>query len=407
MKIGVWISKDVNPQQGGGFSYTTQLINLIDDYNFDQSLEVIFISTNSNLPSFQKDVLVLNDQADKLSFFKTLLYNLSKFLFLKRIKRKLNAEKNAIRNKSIIEELRTNKIDIIFFPEQTKLAVHGYPFIVSNWDVGHLSMQAFPEVSNNDSFKRREYWYNTTIKKALAVFCESEAGKEELIHYTRLNPERIHIVPLFPGAIANINVDTADQELLLKNLNLSTRQFFFYPAQFWAHKNHFHLIEAFEMFQTKYPDVKLVLTGSDKGNQKYIFELIKEKGLTSSIFNTGFVSNEELYTMYRHSIALVMPTFLGPTNMPLLEAVALDCPVLCSDLKGHREQLGSGAGYFNPSESDSIYQAMEMMMDPSYRSNIIHEAQNQRKESIFTQQSVVKHLDQAFTEVAKYRICWK
>ena len=49
-----------------------------------------------------------------------------------------------------------------------------------------------------------------------------------------------------------------------------------------------------------------------------------------------------------------MPTLLGPTNMPLLEAACLDCPVICSDLEGHREMLGDYALYFNPYSPEDI-----------------------------------------------------
>ena len=34
-----------------------------------------------------------------------------------------------------------------------------------------------------------------------------------------------------------------------------------------------------------------------------------------------------------------MPTFFGPTNIPVLEAWALGCPVLTSDIRGIREQV--------------------------------------------------------------------
>ncbi|HZH66514.1 MAG TPA: glycosyltransferase, partial [Flavisolibacter sp.] len=68
---------------------------------------------------------------------------------------------------------------------------------------------------------------------------------------------------------------------------------------------------------------------------------------------------EEIYTFYKHALALVMPTFLGPTNMPLLEAEALGCPVICSNLKGHWEMLGEHACYVEPNNPESIYQGMK------------------------------------------------
>ncbi|MFT5171733.1 MAG: glycosyltransferase involved in cell wall biosynthesis [Candidatus Marinamargulisbacteria bacterium] len=59
-------------------------------------------------------------------------------------------------------------------------------------------------------------------------------------------------------------------------------------------------------------------------------------GVRDLVRYIGFAPNEELVSLYRQSLALVMPTFLGPTNMPPLEAFSLGVPVLYSgqeDLK--------------------------------------------------------------------------
>ena len=135
-------------------------------------------------------------------------------------------------------------------------------------------------------------------------------------------------------------------------------KFFFYPAQFWSHKNHYNLLLAFKEFSKLYPSVKLVLSGSDKGNLPYIKEVIDELTLDDAVCYAGFAEMEEVYTFYKNSIALIMPTFLGPTNLPLLEAAMLGTPVIASDLKGHKELLGNYAAYIDPADHRSIFVAM-------------------------------------------------
>jgi glycosyltransferase involved in cell wall biosynthesis len=55
-----------------------------------------------------------------------------------------------------------------------------------------------------------------------------------------------------------------------------------------------------------------------------------------------------------------MPTFFGPTNIPVLEAWAYGCPVLTSDIRGIREQVGDAGVLVDPrsieSIADGIYQ---------------------------------------------------
>jgi glycosyltransferase involved in cell wall biosynthesis len=86
-------------------------------------------------------------------------------------------------------------------------------------------------------------------------------------------------------------------------------------------------------------------------------------GLDNYILNLGFVNIEELKWLYQNSKCLVMPTFIGPTNMPLLEAAALNCNVACSDLPGHFEQLGDYATYFNPSDVIDMAIAISMSIE--------------------------------------------
>jgi len=51
---------------------------------------------------------------------------------------------------------------------------------------------------------------------------------------------------------------------------------------------------------------------------------------------------------------LVMPTFFGPTNIPVLEAWAFGCPVLTSDIRGVREQVGDAALLADPTSVEAI-----------------------------------------------------
>jgi glycosyltransferase involved in cell wall biosynthesis len=161
-------------------------------------------------------------------------------------------------------------------------------------------------------------------------------------------------MPIFPGAVIRENVPSEVQVQILSKFELSTNQFFLYPAQFWPHKNHTLLINAIQKVIETNPTINLVFTGSNKGNLSYIENYIKERNLSNHIKIMGFVSNEELFTLYKNAISLVMPTFLGPSNMPPLEAAFLDCPVLISDLEGHRELMKTYATYFDPTNVDDL-----------------------------------------------------
>ena len=59
--------------------------------------------------------------------------------------------------------------------------------------------------------------------------------------------------------------DETDERLQATRVRLQLpEKFLFYPAQFWIHKNHLRLIEAFREVAAEIPDVKLVLTGKKR-----------------------------------------------------------------------------------------------------------------------------------------------
>lgn len=395
LRIGVWINANYKPEAGGGFGYYSQIINAVHDYQFSNA-EIIYISRK-----FSENW----DKKDKSYEIKTLEFkNLSRSFLQKFVQKivksfgfelqiKENSKQKKINDQQLKAEL-AKVVDLIYYPIPG-CSVPNFPYIYTLWDVGHLSMYAFPEVAMNDVFESRKHHHEIFPQKALLVFCESEAGKIEAVNYLNLNEDKIKVVPIFPSEIVNENIG------LLKPSALSEDSFFIhYPAQFWSHKNHYNLLLAFQIVVPEFPNLKLILSGSDKGNKNYILGLIDELGLSNSVIDLGFVKIGELKWFYRHSQGLIMPTFLGPTNMPLLEAAELGCAVACSNLNGHQEQLGDYAYYFDPKNSEEIAQTIIKM--------IVDNQNNKQRVYIsnFNIKNALHKIDLAFSEAKNIRFCW-
>ena len=392
MKIGVWILADYKPQMGGGFSLYEKLIRQIDEFHFSDEIEVCFVGHNpSSNYNFSKKYYCINPLKALPSFITSYTSHY--------------AHKSKWLSKREHSLLCENKIELIYYPVQGFCKVANFPFIATNWDIGHKSLYAFPEVNMNGTFEYREKWYGKDIYKALLVFAESEAGKEELLYYTRLNPDRVVVVPLFAGGVVEVKVDELTQFEKLKNFNLKPNNYFFYPAQFWAHKNHYNLLKAFKNFSAN-QNIDLVLSGSDKGNKKYIEQLAQQLCIAEKVKFLGFIDNESMVSLYKNARAMIMPSFLGPTNMPLLEALAFDCPVLCSDLKGHREQLKDGAVYFNPSDTDEMTGAMKAVAAETFRAELLMKAQKVKSENCFTVSKAIAAINQHFIRIKSIRKTW-
>ena len=100
---------------------------------------------------------------------------------------------------------------------------------------------------------------------------------------------------------------------------------------------------------------------SEKNNLKQVLREIDVLKLDKHVTNIGFVPETEIRSLYSNARALVMPSFFGPTNIPILEAWALRCPVVTSDLRGIREQVGDAALLVNPLDAQQIAGAIERL----------------------------------------------
>lgn len=397
MKIAVWILSDYKHQIGGGFALYDKFIQLIDNYEFSPDIEVCFVGHNSAKQyNFKKKYI-------ELKFFGTASSSLFK-LFQKICAR--FSHRIPFLNKHERSILDKNEVDVVFYPVQGFRKIPNFPFVVSNWDIGHKASYAFPELGMNYSFNYRDKWYSNGIFKALFVFAESDSGRAELINYTKLNPERIRIVPLFPGGVVDLKVEENIQQTKLSEIGLVSKKFFFYPAQFWAHKNHYNLLKSFKKLTEEYPDYKLVFTGSDKGNKSYIVDASDKLGLKKHVIFTGFISNETMVALYSNACAMIMPSFLGPTNMPLLEARLLNCPVLCSNLSGHKEIMEEGAIYFDPTNPDKMATAMKTMTNDVERNKILSIAESTIASTKFSSDRALKDLEMHFRDLIPIRSAW-
>jgi glycosyltransferase involved in cell wall biosynthesis len=266
------------------------------------------------------------------------------------------------------------KLDVIWYMTPNAIPV-SVPFIATVFDLEHRKQPYFPEVSTMDwTWMERESNYDRLLPRAALVLTGTEQGKTEVIQYYNVNPARVRVVPLPTLPVLPVPPSHA-AAAVAKNHGI-IGDFLFYPAQFWPHKNHVNLLFGLDELGRKHDlRPKLVLTGSDRGNRNHIHKLVSELHLSEQVFDLGFVSREDLTSLYAAARAMVYPSFFGPDNLPPLEAFASACPVIAADVPGAREQLGQGALYFNPCDPIHIAAKIaEVFLNESCREHLIEEA---------------------------------
>ncbi len=258
------------------------------------------------------------------------------------------------------------KLDLLLFPTWTDGGQHwGVPFIFTVHDTQHRLQPEFPEVSAGKelgaSWRWREKLFSESTALAKAVLVDSEEGKNVILRYYDVVPEKVFALPYtLPPNLTRHPRDSEVSEVR-QHFGLPQR-YAFYPAQLWPHKNHYRIVEA-AGFLAREQGIKipLVFAGGEnpQWNVRDVCEALAERdGILDQLRFLGYVSDEELAALFAGASMLVMPTFFGPTNIPYLEAFHHRVPVIASDLPGIREQVGEAALLVDPRDSNTLAEQM-------------------------------------------------
>ena len=184
-------------------------------------------------------------------------------------------------------------------------------------------------------------------------------------------------------------------------------KYLFYPAQFWPHKNHLRIIQALGLIKKKSKlDIPIIFCGSCSGQvkEKTFSELMTESqklSIDKNIYYLGYVDDEQVSYLYQKATSLIMPTFFGPSNLPILEAWSLDCPVITSNINGVRNQAGNAALLVDPKSVKSIAEAiLKIWKDDKLRLKLIKFGR--QRLALYTEAEYNKRLRDIIFEAKKY-----
>jgi len=275
-------------------------------------------------------------------------------------------------------------IDLVYFlaPSSWARDLDEINYITTVWDLSHRDDPEFPEVRWNRQFEARDRNYRALLPRATAIFVDSELGKKNVVHRYGIDEERVHVMPFQAAAATRESKETGSRSSIdvRAKYHLDVPNVF-YPAQFWAHKNHVYLLEGLRALEQQYGlRIGAIFSGGDQGNLAYVKSYVRKLDLEDRVRFVGFVENEEIPELYRQSVALVMPSYFGPTNLPPLEAFELGVPVLYSDKSGLRDQVGDAALLMDLSDPVSMADHLKNLIeDPGLRSKLVEAGKERLK----------------------------
>ena len=365
---------------GGGYQQALNAALLAKELS-NQYLDVVFFTTiKSNVSSLAS--YGINSEYLHLSYFEKVRTHL----------RKQAQGSRALRLFKKIEEtspferiLLAHRIDLVYFLSPSSLAesLEILNYITTVWDLCHRDDPEFPEVRCNRTIESRDRSYANVLPRAAAIIVDSTLGKTNVVRRYGVDQERVHVLPFQAAEVTRraLNLEESDNFNVVVQYSLDV-PYIFYPAQFWAHKNHVYLLEGLKSLEQLYGKrIGAIFSGGDQGNLSYVSAYVDKIGLSDRVRFVGFVPNEQLPSLYLQSLALVMPSYFGPTNLPPLEAFRLGVPVLYPDKAGLRDQVGNAALLMDLRDPASMASQLNSLIeDKQLREHLISAGFNKSRE---------------------------
>jgi glycosyltransferase involved in cell wall biosynthesis len=243
-------------------------------------------------------------------------------------------------------------VDLIHFPyfEPFFLALPIYQRFKTVVTVHDLTPIVFPDAFPA-GIKGKIKWQmqRFAVKKANAILTDSKSSKKDILKYTGVKENKINVVYLAAGEqFQRLKTDDLGLKNIKEKYSLPDK-FVLYVGDVTWNKNLPRLMDAVKLLKIPFVMVgkSLVNEDYDKNNPwnadlNRVQELVKDD---SNIIRLGFVSTEDLVSIYNLATIFVMPSLYEGFGLPILEAMSCGCPVITSR-EGSLPEVAKDVAFF-------------------------------------------------------------
>jgi glycosyltransferase involved in cell wall biosynthesis len=198
------------------------------------------------------------------------------------------------------------------------------------------------------------------VRSARLVICVSDFTRSQLMgQVTERYWDKLRVIRcgVDPGEFAPRRTDTAGDFAVVT------------VARLTQGKGHGVLLHAVRELGDRGIAVQLTLVG-DGPKRPELEQLARELGIESAIAFVGAVGREHVHEHYRAADAFCLPSFHEGVPIVLMEAMALELPVVATDVMGVRELVEHERNglLIRPGRSDLLADAVErLIVDPDWR----------------------------------------
>lgn len=231
------------------------------------------------------------------------------------------------------------------------------------------------------AFRGMKNWlFLRSAQWADRVIAISEYAAEDLVHYFRISPQRITVVPLGVDERYFAPVAVADRQAVLTRHGLRA-DFFLFIGTLQPRKNVERIVDAYLSLplatRAAHP---LVIVGRNGWGVDALVSRLRKLQDEGCVRWLDYVSAEDKYALLHAARALVFPSLYEGFGLPVLEAFAAGLPVITSNTTALPEVAGDAALLVNPLAIDEIADAMvRVAAEPELHALLAHKGRERAR----------------------------
>ena len=216
-------------------------------------------------------------------------------------------------------------------------------FVVTVHDMTHEIYDGTYPVSKRVIRAKRKI-----IPKADRIIAVSENTKRDILRYfPNVEPDKISVI--YHGA---------SMSPVSKKENLLPYDYVLFVGLRSMYKNFSRFTEAMKMIMGENDDVHVFCAGGGSFTEE-----VSGFGEFSGRFHQAVLSDEDLARAYSGAICLVFPSEYEGFGIPILEAFACECPVVCANASSLPEVAGDSAVYFDPLDVEDMAAKIDAVIE--------------------------------------------
>ncbi len=266
-------------------------------------------------------------------------------------------------------------------PDLLIVPAHTFPLIGArkNLITWHdLAYEYYPEYYQQKELISLKTGAKRMIKMANKIIAVSQFTKDELIKHYQIPPSKIEVVYL------GYDSEKYDlKKIKLKSLAKYqiTKPYLIFIGRIEAKKNLINLIKAFELLKNKFhQDYQLVLIGKFSYQHEKILKAIYQTKSARDIFILNWLDEEEKINFLAQAKIFIYPSYYEGFGLPIIEAMALNIPVIASRVAAIPEIGGPAVAYFQPDDYEEIANLTnKIISNDFFRNSLITTGEKQVK----------------------------